>query len=295
MKTMKSLKTFDLNSWDIPISSDTQNAATKALEEGFVLFFPNLPFTLSNSELQLLSPEKVDPKSKNISFDLKKDKLGGTLFQGNEQDMLRQLMKRYALNARHFMDKLIPHYKNHLIHAKTSLRPVEIYGRKSSYRKDDTLLHVDSFPSNPTKGKRILRLFTNINPYGKPRVWRVGEPFQDVINKFAPKVSAPIPGFAYFLQLLKITKDYRTAYDHYMLKIHNSMKGNAHYQKTVPQEEIHFPSGCSWMVYTDQVSHAAMSGQHVLEQTFHLPVEGLKNIATAPLKVLNKFFKKELV
>jgi hypothetical protein len=88
-----------------------------------------------------------------------------------------------------------------------SFRPVEIAGRKSSYRKDDTLLHVDSFPSNPTRGQRILRVFTNINQEGKPRVWRTGEPFEAVAAKMVPQISPPLFGLAPpLLKLLKITK-----------------------------------------------------------------------------------------
>ncbi len=204
------------------------------------------------------------------------------------------MMQRYAITSRSFLEKLIPHYTPHLIQARTSFRPVEIFGRKSSYRKDDSLLHVDSFPSNPTKGRRILRVFTNINCQGKPRIWRVGEPLENVIAQFLPRTSAPIWGVSALLKLLGITKDYRTPYDHYMLQIHNAMKGDVSYQKDVSQEEIHFPPGCSWIVYTDQVSHAAKSGCDVLEQTFHLPPYALKRESTAPLRVIEKLLNKTL-
>ena len=61
-----------------------------------------------------------------------------------------------------------------------------------------------------------------------------GEPFEDVVNKICPRVSQPIPGLSLLIKLLKITKDYRTAYDHYMLQIHDKMKGDVQYQSTVP-------------------------------------------------------------
>lgn len=292
---MKSLEEFLIKAWEENISDAVQKKAVLALEEGKVLFFPKLPFALNDEEFQFLSPEKLGDK-KNISYDIRNDRLAGSLCEGEEAEKLKEMIRRYAVTSRKFLEKLIPEYKAHLIQGKTSFRPAEIFGRKNpSYRKDDTLLHVDSFPSNPTKGKRILRVFTNINQEGKPRVWRTGEPFQDVVKKIAPKASHPIPGVALLLKLLKITKDYRTLYDHYMLQIHDAMKGDGDYQSTVPQEEVRFPAGSSWIVYTDQVSHAAMSGQHVLEQTFHLPVVGLHNEATAPVRVLEKFFNKALV
>lgn len=292
---MKSLETIDIKTWDGPISKDIQDKAIQALEGGKVLFFPSLSFPLHNNEYQFLSEETVDPKAKNISFDIHKDRLGGTSCTGDEADQLKEMIKRYALVSYKFLGKLIPYYNSHLIQAKTSMRPVEIFGRKSSYRKDDTLLHVDSFPSNPTHGQRILRFFTNINPDGKPRVWRIGEPFPDVVKKIAPKTSHPLFGVSHLLYWLKITKEIRSPFDHYMLQIHDTMKGDSHYQKTVPQEEVRFPAGSSWMVYTDQVSHAAMSGKDVFEQTCHLPPYALKNESTAPLKVLEKFFNKSLI
>lgn len=292
---MKSLETFDINEWDCELTTEVQDRAVKALEAGKVLYFPQLAFPLLHNELLFLSPKITDPKKKNISFDIRNNRLAGAVCNEDQETELKQMIQRYATMSRKFLEALIPNYAGHLMQAKTSFRPVEIEGRKTSPRKDDTLLHVDSFPSNPVKGHRILRFFANINQNGKPRVWRIGEPFEEVVQNFAPKTSSPFPFFSQFLKFLKITKDLRTPYDHYMLQIHDTMKCDGRYQKTVTHEEILFPSGSCWIVYTDQVSHAAMSGQHVLEQTFHLPVDGLKNPATSPLKVLEKYYQKTLV
>jgi hypothetical protein len=289
---MKSLETFEITSFESELSEEIKAKAVRALEGGKVLYFPALPFALSKEELKFLTPSILDPKSKNISYDLRTDRLAGAL---GEAAVLKEMVKRYAEKSRKLLNQLIPHYNQTLIQAKTSFRPAEIFGRKTSYRKDDTRLHIDSFPSSPTKGERILRVFTNINPEGKARVWRLGEPFADVVQKMAPRASTPIWGVPHLLKLLGITKGFRTSFDHYMLQMHDTMKGDLDYQKTVPQEEIHFPPGSTWIVYTDQVSHAAMSGQHVLEQTFHLPLYGLFNEETAPLRVLEKFFNKSLV
>ncbi len=288
---MKSLETLAISSWN-PESSDM---ALEALESGKVVFFPHLPFQLTESEKRFLNQEIVNPKSKNISYDCKNDRLAGSLLTGKDAEELKEMVKRFAIASRSFLISLIPHYEKTLVQAKTSFRPVEIFGRKSSYKKDDTRLHVDSFPSSPTQGTRILRIFSNVHPGTKPRVWHIGEPFEDVVQKMAPRARRPLLGEAALLQFLRITKSYRTPYDHYMLQMHDAMKYDMHYQKTVPQEEMQFPPGSSWMVYTDQASHAAMSGQHVLEQTFHLPVAGLKNPETAPLKVLERYFNKALV
>jgi len=289
------LEELDIASWDAPISKQLQQRAIESLEHGKVLIMPALPFALKKEEQVFLSPHHVDPKRKNISFDPKLENVGGSLCTGNDLETLKGLLKRYALMSSHFLKLLFPHYVETLTLAKTSFRPTEISGRKSSVRKDDTRLHIDAFPSNPTKGKRILRIFTNINPDGKPRVWKVGEPFEEVAKKFACQISSPIPGSAQLLKLLKITKDTRTSYDHYMLHMHNRMKEDNDYQRSVNQAEIQFPSGCTWIVFTDQVSHAALSGQHVLEQTFSLPTLGLQQVSTAPLKVLERCLNRSLI
>jgi 3-deoxy-D-manno-oct-2-ulosonic acid (Kdo) hydroxylase len=294
VEDMDVLEELAVTSWEKPISKNVQHKAIQSLEQGKVLYMPSLSFSIQHEESLFFSSKNVDPKRKNISYDIKSDHVGGALWSGEELHKLKEMLRRYALVSTSFLQRLFPHYSQYLVQAKTSFRPIEIYRRKSSIRKDDTRLHVDAFPSNPTKGRRILRMFTNVNPEGKPRVWRVGEPFEEVVKKFACKISAPLPGSARLLQLLKVTKDRRTSYDHYMLHMHNRMKKDNHYQSKVDQEEIHFPAGSSWIVFTDQVSHAAMAGQHVLEQTFSLPAEGLNEASTSPLKILEKFLNCSL-
>jgi 3-deoxy-D-manno-oct-2-ulosonic acid (Kdo) hydroxylase len=291
----KVLETFDITSFDTPISPEIQQKAIEALEQGKAVYFPNLPFILKSDELQFLSPQLVDPKSKNISYDVQKDKLGGYICSDMEAQKLKKMMHRYAVQSRSFMEKLFPGYVPHLDQARTSFRPVEIAGRTTSYRKDDKLLHVDSFPATPVKGKRIMRFFTNINANRQPRVWRLGEPFHQVVQKFGDQLKSPIPGLAWLLKTLRITKDYRTLYDHYMLQLHDTMKGSGEYQKNVEQHEILFPSGSTWIVFTDQASHAAMSGQHVMEQTYYLPADGLDNPETSPLRILERYYGKKMV
>jgi hypothetical protein len=292
---MDVLETLEINSWTGPVSKAIQDKAIRALESGKVLFLPNLPFELQKQEQRFLSTKYVDPKSKNISYNTVNDKLGGAICETSDEQLLKEMIKRYSQSSRSLLEHLLPHYTPNLIRARTSYRPVEVEGRVSSYRKDDTRLHVDAFPSNPVKGQRILRVFTNVNPEGMPRVWRLGEPFADVVEKIAPKVSKPIPGLAYLLQLLKITKDYRTKYDHYMLNMHDTMKGDNGYQETVRQKEVKFPPGSTWIVYTDQTSHAAMKGQYLFEQTHYLPVSAMLDENTSPLRVLEKFVGGKLV
>jgi hypothetical protein len=180
--------------------------------------------------------------------------------------------------------------------ARTSFRPVEIEGRKPrTVGSNDTLLHVDSFSSRPVAGRRILRVFTNVSPAGKPRVWNVGEPFEDLARRFVPLMRKPLPGERAMLRMLYVTKSYRTLYDHYMLRLHDDMKGDSEYQRTVPKKRVELAAGATWMCFTDQVSHAVLSGQHLFEQTFYCDVADMARPERSPLKVLESLIQRPLV
>ena len=85
---------------------------------------------------------------------------------------------------------MFPEYRGQLTRGRASFRPAEIAGRASSWRKDDTRLHVDSFPASPVQGRRILRVFTNVNPGQRPRSWRIGDSFEALATRFSPRRSA---------------------------------------------------------------------------------------------------------
>jgi hypothetical protein len=138
-------------------------------------------------------------------------------------------------------------------------------------------------------------LFCNVNPQGKVRTWRVGEPFPAVAQRFWPKLARSSALKRRLLCWLRVTKELRSELDHYMLELHDAMKGDDHYQRTAPQQTIDFPAGSAWACFTDQVSHAAMAGQHQFEQTFTLPVEAMADPQTSPLRVLERLAGRPLV
>ena len=120
---------------------------------------------------------------------------------------------------------------------------------------------MDSFPSRPNYGERILRVFTNLNPEGAPRVCRVGEPFETVARRFLPRAKPYVAWQAKALQALHVTKSLRSEYDHLMLQLHDGMKSDLDYQASAPQQSMAFPAGSTWVCFSDQTSHAVMSGQ----------------------------------
>jgi len=292
---MDILSVYTAGDWRKKFQENEQKSALSNLESGKILFFPQLNFQLSPEKQNLFIPHNLNKKTKNISFDMHTNSLKGIQSDQKHVIQLKLVLARFSQQAKFFMTSLLPLYANTIITGRTSYRPVQIKNRKSSARKDDSRLHIDAFPANPTQGKRILRLFCNINPYGQNRVWRIGEAFINVANRFLPKISRPVPGSAKFLYWIGITKSIRSHYDHIMLQIHNRMKLDIDYQKQVKYTEISFPPGSSWIVSTDSVSHAALSGQYILEQTFLLPVVTMQNPAAAPLHILEKLLDNSLI
>jgi len=289
------VETLDLASWDEAARTNMSVAPVDALEDGKVLYFPRLAFALSPEEARFLSPEAAEPGAKNVSF----DSATGTVKHARGSDAeiaaIAAMMRRYSEVATALVTRIFPNYARDLVRGRTSFRPVEISGRDISPRKDDTRLHVDAFPSSPVGKRRILRVFTNVNPGAQTRHWRLGDRFENVAQTFVPAVSKPVPGSAWLMKSVGITKGVRTPYDHLMLNIHDTMKSRDDYQRDVVQNEFHFPPGSTWIVYTDQVSHAAMGGQHLFEQTFYLPVHAMADESKSPLRVLERATGRGLV
>jgi 3-deoxy-D-manno-oct-2-ulosonic acid (Kdo) hydroxylase len=268
--------------------------AVAALESGRVLFFPFLPFALEEGEKQFLTPAALGPGRKNISFDPASGECQGSALPGAEAARLGAMLERFGRQAEALLLALAPAYAQGLVRARTSFRPAEIEDRPSSVRQDDRLLHVDAFPTRPTRGERILRVFSNIAPDGSERHWRVGEPFAGFAEKFLPRTRNAKPGSAWLLERLGLTKGRRSAYDTIMLGLHDAVKEDRTYQAGAPRAEVTFPPGTSWIVYTDQVLHAALAGRFALEQTFHLPVASMADAGQAPIRVLERLAGRSL-
>lgn len=283
--------------WRVEQHSSAEVVAN--LEQGEVLYFPSLKFSLTDSEQALLDPTLVNPKRKNIMYQSDQDSIRGVAedISSEEKEALKALLKRYAATSYQLLTDLIPEYRGKLHSPMNTLRlnSVDIWSDSHSFRKDDRRLHIDAFPSRPLQGKRIVRIFTNINPHGEPRKWRVGEPFPELAKRLLPHVKGYSSMSSTLLEVLKITKSRRTHYDHVMLQFHDMMKEDQNYQEQGVQWDIDFQPGSTWICFSDQTPHAAMSGQYMLEQTFLLDVEDMVDNSQSPLKILEKMMGKTLV
>lgn len=289
------LHTIHASEWHYPLAAAEAAKNTEALETGKVLFLPRLAFTLSADEKKFLSPQWSDGKAKNVSYDPAAHEVRHTAAQGDDRAALAAMMDRFANAARTLVTSLCPGYVNGLAWGLTSFRPISAANREASIRKDDMRLHVDAFASRPVQGKRLLRVFCNVNPDGAPRVWELGEPFDAVAARFHARIPAPFPGSAWLLEKLQVTKGRRSEYDHIMLGLHDQAKLDNAYQQSTAKTRVELPASTTWIVFTDLVMHAVLSGQYLLEQTFYLSPAAMQDEARAPLRRLEKIYQHALV
>lgn len=267
---------------------------TAAVEAGKLLYFPSLAFDLTEQEKSLLRPDVRDPKARNISLNVD-GSIKGVAGDEATQQQVAAMVGRFRDQATALIAGLFPDYMPVVRMAPTSYRPSQVETRAQSWRADDKRMHVDAFPSRPNYGERILRVFTNVNPHGQPRVWRVGEPFEAVARKFLPRAKPYVRWQAKALEMLHVTKSFRSEYDHLMLQLHDGMKGDMDYQQNAPQETVPFAAGSTWVCFSDQAVHAVMAGQYMLEQTLFLPPGSEYDKEASPLAILTRLKGHPLV
>ena len=267
---------------------------TAAVEAGKVLYFPRLGFAVQPEEQALLREDTLAPKSRNVSLGAD-GVLKGAAGSAQDQQALAAMVGRFRQQALQLVDDLLPEYKGQLRVAPTSFRPKQVETRAQSVRADDQRMHVDAFPSRPSYGERLLRVFTNLNPQGVPRVWRVGEDFETIARRYLPQAKPYRLWQAKVLNAVHATKSLRSEYDHLMLQLHDLMKFDEAYQKNGTQVTVPFPPGSVWVCFSDQATHAVMSGQFMMEQTLYLPPGKEVDPQASPLAILTRLVGRPLV
>jgi len=269
------------------------------LEAGNILFFPQTPFAFPEDDLNFLLSRKQTDASvhKNIAYRPAEDRVTGLdkSAAGPEVDRLRAIVAGYSQRSTQFLSKLLPPYAGRWKLDYASYRPLEEQGRPARLRARNDLPHVDAFPTRPTNGDRILRLFTNINP-SQNRVWITSQTFDVIGPQFAKMIGLPGPprANAFTKALRGIAKAAhlpganRSPYDEFMHRCHNAMKENGQFQESCPKQRWEFPPHSTWIVFTDSVSHAVLQGQYALEQTFIISRDAMVRPELSPLRILEK-------
>jgi hypothetical protein len=276
------------------------------LEEGQILYFDGIPYDFPKADREFLLDQKQSGSRihKNISYRPAQDMLRGSDSDKPEDTKrLHKIMRHFSKEIVNLLTRVLAPYSKHWKLDYASYRPEEENGRDLSLHKRNDLLHLDAFPTRPTRGGRILRCFTNINPT-RTRNWLTTDRFPTLVQKFAKdagldEIAARGDESGSVLGMLKravgIKGANRSAYDTFMLRFHDYLKENSEFQSSTPKIHIDFPPMTTWMCYTDSVPHAVLSGQFALEQTFIVPVKAMVMPEKSPVRVLEKLAGKPLV
>ena len=286
--------------------ADASREEYRALESGDILFFPDSPPLLTDAEKAFLVTQKQVSSThhKNVSYRPHEDRLKGVDQNDRRTNALEvhEVMRAFSQRAIGFMGAFLSRYASQWKIDFASFRPMEEAGRQVALHSRNDLLHFDSFPTRPSHGDRLLRIFTNIHPE-RERVWVTTDHFEALAGQFAERVglhqkpSAIATCGAVTTRIaakLGFPVVDRPPYDQFMLKIHHAMKEDAGFQQTCRKDRWEFPSGSTWIVFTDGASHACLSGQYALEQTFTVRRSSLAFPEIAPIAVLEKLAGRSL-
>ena len=293
------MKFVNVDRWPVTDGTDYR----PQLERGNVLFFPVTPFTMPEESENFLRNLIFAGGAvhKNIAYRTMSDRITGIDPGTAQAERLRTVMRDYSRSVIAFAKELLPGYAAHWKLDYASFRPLEEQGRDLPLNKRNDLIHTDAFPSRPTNGDLILRVFTNIHP-SKPRRWAITDPFPVLAEKYA--IEAGLQQIASagklrnqsarLLKSLGLPVVPRSPYDRFMLHFHEYLKRNSDFQANCPKYCFDFPPGSSWLTFTDVVPHSVHSGQHALEQTFIVAQPSLANPDEAPIAILERLTGKSL-
>jgi hypothetical protein len=288
---------------------DSKELASE-LERGSIVVFPKSPVALPSEDDLIFMRTELPKllKRKNISYYPETGKLRG--LKGTEDDVVERVNRiliKVNGDIAKFLQENIPQLTENWTIGTCSFRPLEEKDRNLKAHASNELVHIDAGAYGATNGDRILRFFINVNPH-EDRVWASQGSFLDVFKRHGDKAvlgymnAGPRylsksfldhlrTGLVRLLSLgipsLKIIDS--SPYDRVMRKFHNYMKDTPDFQKDRNNyEEYNFPPLSAWMVYTDGVSHACLSGQYVFVQTALVPLKNAQLPELAPLNILRK-------
>ena len=271
--------------------------AAERLERGEVLYYPGCPFSIPSDDERafLATQQQGGTVHKNISYDPIKDRVHGCKQSASEHaTRLRQVLGTFAASVRQWLESQLPRYSRHWELDRVSYRGLEEATRQLRLHARNDLLHIDAFPTRPTNGWRILRVFVNVN-FTEPRVWVTSDPFGRLLERYGHQVGLPARGFSLgklmrklrdVPQLFRPSSRPRSEYDSFMLRFHHFLKANEEFQERTPKRLWSFAPGSAWLAMTDTASHAVLRGRHALEHSFFIAPDSLALPDESPAALL---------
>lgn len=281
------------------------DALSDELENGRIVQFPECPIELpSPADLEFMRQEM--PKhlaSKNISFHPEAGKIIGIKGERDVIERTQRILKEHNARVQAFLTRVMPTLTRNWQVGTASFRPLQEKGRDLPAHASNELVHVDAGAYGATHGDGIIRFFVNVNPT-EDRVWVTKGAFADLYKRFGAQAGvAPRNGDDMAegaLDKLRTSVTHGLAavvpaarlldsspYDRVMRRFHNFMKDTPAFQaEPVGHQEFRFKPFQAWMVFTDRVSHACLSGQHAFVDTFVVRLGSCRLPQMAPINIL---------
>jgi 3-deoxy-D-manno-oct-2-ulosonic acid (Kdo) hydroxylase len=279
-----------MNSGDLILEGGASLA--ERLEQGELVFYPEAPFSLpSAGDLEFLRTQRLKHAAvQSISFDPSSGRVRGhRRHSKNDTERLAQILRAFSDAATGWLANLLPEYAGHWMRDRATLRTEEEAVR---HVRHNDALHIDNFADRPSRGRRILRLYANINPT-EPRVWQTSEKFPELLGRYQGRHRLPARDEAEWCESLNglqrlVQRDWsgRPAYDAFMLGMHQFLRASEDFQERAQRRLWTFPPASAWVLFSDALSHAVLRGQFALEHSFFVPQSCLVCPELSPLRLI---------
>jgi len=292
------------------LESTRPEELSDGLEHGKIVHFPVSPVPFpGDADLEFLRAEVPRVlKRKNISYHPEVRRVVGVGGGKEIQDRARRILEEHSARVREFLERNLTPLARGWTVATSSFRPLQEKGRALSAHASNERVHVDAGAYGATHGDRILRFFMNAHP-SEDRIWVTKGAFSDVYRRYgraagvAPSgsdrrnlseglgnrmVTRVLDATARLgLPLAKLADT--SPYDRLMRRFHNFMKDTPEFQETPEgHRRFEFHPGAAWMVFTDMVTHACVSGQHAFIDTFIVPLANCRHRTLTPYSLLQE-------
>ncbi len=282
--------------WRDSADGDTRaRQCCEHLERGGILAFADTAFAMPPGDRDFLRGIRQTGSGffKNVSYRPLEDRVTGFARGTTDSARLLGVMREYSRRVTAFAAAILVPYAAAWKLDHASYRPLEERGRELPEQARNDLIHIDSFPTRPTNGARILRVFTNINA-SEPRAWTTTENFETLARRYANAAGLAQAGRRWQITDLlgwlsrSVGLARRSRYDRFMLRFHDYLKSNREFQRDCPKWRFDFVAGSTWMAFTDVVPHSVLAGRFALEHTYIVPCAAMLIPGIAPLGILER-------
>jgi hypothetical protein len=276
-----------------------------ALEMGRIVLFPECPVELPPpQDLELLRRESSALlPSTSIRFHPEAGRLTGIPAKAAAAGRIKDILGAHAARVQAFLAEAMPEFLHGSRAGASCVRPIQERGQRLKPHASDERIHVDGGDDGPTRGDRILRFLVNVDP-AEDRVWASRGTFAELYEKYGEaaglgpgrraleeglwdRVRTGLAGAAAKRGLAMARALDTSPYDRAMRRFHNFMKGSpAFLESREGYRQLAFKPFSAWMVLADAVSHACLSGQFALVDTFMIPLRNCRLLESAPFYVL---------